>query len=184
MGWSSIKRAYRNEEEKLYYAKAEIEEKHHQSRNIIVVTELPYQVNKAKLIESIADLVKKGRIDGISNVNDERDRDGLRITVDVKRGTDPNYVLNLLYKYTNMQTTQSMIMLALVDRYPRVLNIKEILQEYIKYQKEIIKRRTEYDLAKALEKEHILQGLVIALANIDEVIKTIRSAKDNKRGKR
>lgn len=183
MGWSGIKRAYRTGRGKaIVRAKADIETVG--SKNRIIVTELPYQVNKAKLIESIADLVKKGRIEGISNVNEESDKSGLRITIDVKRGTDPNYVLNLLYKYTNMQTTQSMIMLALVDQRPKTLNIKEILEEYIKSQVSVIERRTRFDLEKALDREHILQGLSIALANIDEVIKIIKESKDNQEAKK
>jgi DNA gyrase subunit A len=158
-------------------AKAEIEEE--KGRNKIIVTELPYQVNKARLVEAIADLVKDKRIEGISDLRDESDRDGMRVVIELKRDANPNIVLNLLYKHTNMQTTFGIIMIALVNNEPKTLNLKEILGHYIDYQKVIIRRRTQYDLDKAEARAHILEGLKIALDNMDEIIKIIRSSKND-----
>ena len=158
-------------------SKAEIEEMAN-GRERIVVTEIPYQVNKAKLIIQIADLVKAKRIEGISDIREESDREGMRIVIEVKREANAQVVLNMLYKHTQMQVNFGAIMLALIDGVPRVLNLKEILAHYIKYQEEIIVRRTRFDLDKAEQKAHILQGLVIAQANIDEVIKVIKHSDD------
>lgn len=157
-------------------ARCEIEEGEKHSR--IVITELPYQVNKAKLIEQIADLVKDKRIEGISDIKEESDRHGMRIVIDVKRDANAQVVLNLLYKHTPLQTTFGIIFLALVNGEPKILNLKEMLYYYLEHQKEVIVRRTKYDLEKALEKEHILEGLVIALNNVDEVIKIIKASQD------
>ena len=142
----------------------------------IVVTEIPFQVNKARLIESMAELVKDKKIDGISAIRDESNREGTRIVIELKKDVNPNVILNRLYKHTALQTSFSMIMLALVDGEPRILNLRQIIEEYLKHQKVVVTRRTKFDLAKAEARAHIVQGLLIALDNIDEVIKTIRSA--------
>ena len=176
MGKSGIRAAYETGKGRIVVrAKAEIEEEN--GRHKIIVTELPYQVNKAKLIEYIADLVKDKKITGISDLRDESDRDGMRIVVELKRDANPNVVLNLLYKHTKLQDSFGVIMLALVNNEPRVLNIKEILSNYIDYQKEVITRRTVFELNKAEARAHILEGLRIALDNIDEVISIIRHSK-------
>ena len=142
----------------------------------IIVSEIPYQVNKARLIESMAELVKDKKIEGISDIRDESNREGTRIVIELKKDVNPSVILNRLYKHTALQTSISMIMLALVDGEPKVLNLKEILEEYIKHQKIVVTRRTKFDLAKAEARAHIVEGLLIALDNIDEVIKTIRSS--------
>ncbi|MDF2865928.1 MAG: gyrA1 [Clostridia bacterium] len=156
-------------------AKAEIEEDE-KGRFKIIVHEIPYQVNKAALIENIAKLVQLKTIEGISDLRDESDREGLRIVIELKRDANPNVVLNLLYKHTQLQTTVSMLMLALVDNEPKVLRLSEILKYYIKHRKEIIIRRTQFDLEKALARLHILEGLRIALDHIDEIIALIRAS--------
>lgn len=178
MGSSGIKKAYRTGRGNcIIRARVEIEEMSN-GKSRLIVTEIPYQVNKAKLIESIADLVKQKRVEGISDIHEQSDRDGMRVVIDIKKDVNPQVVLNLLYKHTQLQISNSMILLALVDGTPRVLNLKQILEEYIKHQKSVITRRTQYDLDKALEREHILLGLVKALANIDEVIAVIKASKD------
>jgi len=144
----------------------------------IIVTEIPYQVNKAEMIKQIANMVKDKRIDGISDIREESDRHGMRIVFEVKRDFNAQVVLNTLFKRTQLQCSYGINFLALVDGYPKVLNIKQILDCYIDHQKEVIYRRTKYDLAKAEEREHIIEGLVVALANIDEVIKIIKGSKD------
>ncbi len=158
-------------------SKTEIEE-HEDGKTKIVVTEIPYQVNKAEMIKQIANMVKDKRIDGISDIKEESDRHGMRIVFDVKKDFNAQVVLNTLFKRTQLQCSYGINFLALVDGYPKVLNIKQILDCYIGHQKEVIYRRTKYDLAKAEEREHIIEGLVVALANIDEVIKIIKSSKD------
>lgn len=178
MGKNGIREAYETGKGKVIVrAKAEIEEEN--GRHRIVVTEIPYQVNKAKLIENIADLVKDKKINGIYDLRDESDRDGMRIVIELKRDANPSVVLNLLYKHTKMQDTFGVIMLALVDNEPKVLNLKEILAHYINFQKQVITRRTEFELSKAEERAHILEGLKIALDNIDEVISIIRGSKNS-----
>ena len=178
MGKSGIRAAYETGKGKITVrAKAEIEEEN--SRHRIVVTEIPYQVNKAKLIESIAELVKDKKIVGISDLRDESDREGMRIVIELKKDANPNVILNLLYKHTKMQDTFGVIMLALVDNQPQILNLKQILEHYIAYQKEVITRRTIFDLNKAKARAHILEGLIIALDYIDEVISIIRNSKTN-----
>ena len=173
MGKAGIRAAYETGRGKIVVrADAEIEEEN--GRHKIVITEIPYQVNKAKLIENIADLVKDKKITGISDLRDESDRDGMRIVIELKRDANPNVVLNLLYKHTKLQDSFGVIMLALVNNEPRVLNLKEILVNYIDYQKEVITRRTIFELNKAEARAHILEGLRIALDNIDEVISIIR----------
>ena len=153
----------------------EIEEGAH-GRMRIVVSEIPFQVNKARLIESMADLVRDKKIDGISAIRDESNREGTRIVIELKKDVNPNVILNRLYKHTALQTSFSMIMLALVDGEPKILNLRQILEEYLKHQKIVVTRRTRFDLAKAEARAHILEGLIIALDNIDEVIATIRSS--------
>ena len=158
-------------------SKTEIEESD-DGKAKIIVTEIPYQVNKAEMIKQIANMVKDKRIDGISDIREESDRHGMRIVFEVKRDFNPQVVLNTLFKRTQLQCSYGINFLALVDGYPKVLNIKQILDCYIGHQKEVIYRRTKYDLAKAEEREHIIEGLVVALANIDEVIKIIKVSKD------
>ena len=176
LGRAGIKSAYETGRGRiLVRAKTEIEE--HKNRQRIIVTELPYQVNKAKLIENIADLVKDKKVDGISDLRDESDRDGMRIVIELKRDANANIVLNRLYKHTKMQDTFGAIMLALVDGEPKVLNLKEMLKHYVAFQKQVVRRRTEFDLEKAKDRAEILEGLKIALDNIDAVIALIRSSK-------
>lgn len=158
-------------------AKSEIETLDN-GRNRIVVSEIPYLVNKAKLITKIAELVHEKKIDGISDIRDESDRDGMRIVIDLKRDAQSQVVLNLLYKHTQMQETFGANMLALVDGQPRILNLKEMLSFYIKHQEDVITRRTQFDLEKAKARAHIVEGLLKALDNIDEVVRIIRSSKD------
>lgn len=158
-------------------AVTEIEE-YTRGRNKIVIKELPYQVNKARLIEKIAELVKDKKIEGISDLRDESDREGMRIVIELRRDANPNIVLNNLYKQTQLETTFGVIMLALVNDEPRVLNLKEMLKHYLDHQKEIIIRRTKFDLAKAEARAHIVEGLRIALDHIDEIINIIRSSKE------
>lgn len=145
-------------------------------RASIIVTEIPYQVNKARLIEKIAHLVRDKKVEGISDLRDESDRDGMRIVIEVKRDGNPNVILNKLYKYTQLQDTFSIIMISLVDGAPKLLNIKQMMEYYLKHQHEVIERRTRFDLNKAEARAHILEGLKIALDNIDEVIKLIRAS--------
>ncbi len=179
VGKSGIKSAYKTGRGKLRLrAVAEIEE-NEKGRSKIVVTEIPYQVNKANLIEKIAEYVRDKKIEGIADLRDESDREGMRIIIEIKRDANPNIVLNNLYKYTQMQTTFGIIMLALVDREPRILNLKDMLTYYISHQKEIIIRRTQYDLKKAEARAHIVEGLRIALDHIDEVIKIIRASEND-----
>lgn len=184
MGRSGIRAAYSTGRGKITVrARAEIEENEKTGRSKIIVTELPYQVNKARLIENIADLVKDKRIEGISNIEDHSDRDGMHIVIDVKRDASPQIVLNHLYSYTQLQTTFGVIMLAIVDGEPKTLNLRQILEEYIKFQMEVIERRTRFDLKKAQERAHILEGLMIALDFIDEVIAILRASKSIAEGK-
>ncbi len=176
MGVSGIREAYETGRGKIVVrANAAIEEEN--GRHKIIVDEIPYQVNKAKLIENIADLVKDKRINGISDLRDESDRDGMRIVIELKKDANPSVVLNLLYKHTKMQDSFGVIMLALVDNEPQVLNLKQVLGYYIDFQKEVIRRRTKFELNKAEDRAHILEGLRIALDNIDEVISILRNSK-------
>ena len=183
MGRSGIRAAYGTGRGRIYVrARAEIVEKPN-GRYQIVVTELPYQVNKARLIENIAELVKDKRIDGISNIDDHSDRNGMHIAIDIKREVSPQLVLNHLYSLTQMQVTFGVIMLAIVDGQPKLLTLRDILQEYIKFQSEVVLRRTQFDLKKAQERAHILEGLMIALDFIDEVIAILRNSKSIPEGK-
>ncbi|WP_123052580.1 DNA gyrase subunit A [Clostridium sp. JN-1] len=183
IGVSGIRSAYNTGRGKiLVRAKTDIEEDE-KGKNKIIINELPYQVNKAKLIENIADLVKNKKIQGISDIRDESDREGMRVVIELKRDVNANIVLNQLYKHTKLQDTFGVIMLALVNNETKVLNLKEILVHYLDFQKEIIRRRTKFDLDKALARAHILEGLKIALDNIDEVIKLIRGSKTGQEAK-
>jgi DNA gyrase subunit A len=177
LGTSGIKSAYETGRGKVIVrAKTDIEEE--KGKHRIIVTEIPYQVNKARLIENIADLVKDKKIEGISDIRDESDREGMRIVIELKRDSNPNIILNQLFKHTKMQDTFGIIMLSLVNNEPQVLNLKQMLVYYLDFQKDIIRRRTKFDLDKALARAHILQGLRVALDHIDEVINLIRSSKN------
>lgn len=179
MGKSGIKAAYATGRGKITVrARAEIVETKN-GRFKIVVSELPYQVNKARLVESIAELAKEKRIEGISNVEDHSDREGLHVEIDIKREASPQVVLNQLYTYSQMQITFGVIMLAIVNGEPKILTLKEMLQHYIDFQVDVVRRRTIFDLKKAEERAHILEGLKIALDFIDEVISIIRGSKDS-----
>ena len=154
---------------------AEIEEEGRTPQ--IIITEIPFQVNKARLIEHIATLVRDKRIEGISDIRDESDRDGMRVVIDIRKGVAPQVILNYLYKHTALESTFGIINLAIVDRQPRTLNLKEMIQEFLKHRVEVVRRRTEFDLRKAEERMHILRGLLIALDNIDAVVATIRASR-------
>ena len=176
LGKHAAREAYRTGQGKVNVRSVcEIEEDK-RGRMRIIVSEIPFQVNKARLIESMAELVKDKRIEGVSAIRDESNREGMRIVIELKKDTNPNVILNRLYKHTSLQTSFSMIMLALVDGEPKILNLKQMLEEYLKHQKIVVTRRTRFDLAKAEARAHILEGLIIALDNIDEVIQTIRSS--------
>lgn len=182
-GYEGIKNAYTTGRGLLkVHAKAFIEEQKN-GKEMIVVKELPYQVNKANLIEAIAELIQDKKIDGITDLRDESDKDGMRIVIEIRRGTNSKVVLNQLYKHTQMQQTFGVIMLALVEGRPRVLNLKEILEEFVRHRKEIVTRRTKYDLEKAQDRAHILEGFKIALKELDRVIKIIRASKDPQEAK-
>ena len=181
MGRNGIKKAYKTGRGSIVIrSRCEVEEytSGNQTRTRIVVTEIPYQVNKANLIESMADLVKDKKIEGISDIREESDRDGMRIVIELKKDAVPQIVLNNLYKHTNLQISDGLIMLALVDGTPKILNLREFIYYYLEHQKEIITRRTKFDLAKTEERAHILRGLVIAQASINEVVEVCRSAID------
>ena len=176
MGTAGIRQAYRTGRGRIVVrAKAEIEELHG-GKSRIVVTEIPYQVNKARLVEKIAELVHDKRVEGISDLRDESDRNGMRIVIELKKDVNANVVLNQLYKHTQMQDTFGVIMLALVDGEPKVLNLREMLAHYLSFQEEVVTRRTQYDLDRAKERLHILEGLIIALDNIDEVVEIIKKS--------
>ena len=179
MGRSGVRNAYRTGRGGFVLrSKCEIEEFNNGTRNRIIVTELPYQVNKQKLIETIAEYVKDKKIEGIANINDESDRHGMRIVIDIKKDANPQVVLNTLYKQTKLQVSDGIILLALVGTDPKVLNIREILVEYLKHQREVIARRTKFDLDKAEERCLIVKGLVKALNDIDKVVEIIKTSKD------
>ncbi len=178
-GIQGIKEAYETGRGKVVMrARAQIEEKESSGKSAIVITELPYQVNKATLAKAIADLAMEKKVEGISAVRDESDRDGMRLVVELKRDAIPHVVLNQLYKHTTMQSTFGVINLALVKGQPRVMNLKELLQHFIEHRHEIVIRRTQFDLDQAAAREHILEGLKIAVDNIDEVVEIIRKSKD------
>ena len=178
MGRSAIKHAYRTGRGGIVLrGRAEIEETS-TGRQRIVITELPYQVNKAKFIMQVADLVKNKRIEGIADIKEESDRQGMRIVIDIKKDANAQVVLNLLYKHSQLQQGAGIIMLALVDGVPKILNLKQVLECYLAHQIDVLERKTRFDLGKAKEREHIVKGLVIALANIDEVIAIIKGSED------
>lgn len=177
LGRNAVKQAYRTGHGGIVMrARTEIEE--HNGRMRIIVTELPYQINKAALIKNIADQVKDKRIEGISDIREESDRFGMRIVIEIKRDANAQVVLNTLYKQTNLQVSTGINFLALVRGKPVVLNLKEMLSEYVAHQVDVVERRTRFNLRKAKEREHILEGLVIALANIDEVIEVIKKSRE------
>src|SRR5574338_424246 len=178
-GRDGIKEAYETGRGKVIMrARAQIEEKESSGKSQIVVTEIPYQVNKENLVRAIAEQAIDKKLEGISGVNDESDKDGMRIVIELKRDAVPAVVLNQLYKHTAMQTTFGAIMLALVDGVPKEMDLKELLQHFIEHRHTVIVRRTEFDLKRAQEREHILEGLKIAVDHIDEVVRIIRKAKD------
>ena len=183
LGTAGINEAYRTGRGKVRVRAVTSIEPMQNGKNRIVVTELPYMVNKARLIEKIAELVRDKKIDGITDLRDESDRQGMRICIELRRDVNPNVVLHLLYKHTQLQDTFGVIMLALVDNQPKVLNLYEMLNYYLIHQEEVVTRRTKYDLNKAEERAHILQGLLTALDNIDEVINIIRSSKNTQEAK-
>jgi DNA gyrase subunit A len=160
----------------LIRARASIEQQK-ANREAIIITELPYQVNKANLILAIADLVQNKQIDGITDIRDESDKDGIRVVIELRRDVDANIVLNYLYKHTQMEVTFGIINLALVNKSPKVLNLKQLMQQYVNHRRQVIRRRTQFDLDKALRRAHILEGLKIAFKHLDEIIKTIRASK-------
>ena len=183
MGKENISEAYRTGRGKVKVrARAYIEELA-KGKQQIVITEIPYQVNKAKLVEKIADLVKEKKVEGISDLRDESNRNGMRIVIELKRDVNANIVLNNLYKHSQMEDTFSIIMLALVNGVPKILNLKQILYHYVQHQKDVVTRRTKFELNKAEARAHILEGLKIALDNIDAVIKLIRSSKTGQEAK-
>ena len=183
LGRKGIEEAYRTGQGKVQVrAVAEIEETS-RGKSQIIVTEIPYQVNKARMLERIGELVRDKKIDGISAIRDESNRKGLRVVIELKRDANPRVTLNKLYKQSQLQENFSMIMLALVGGQPKILNLYEILDEYLKHQKEVVTRRTQFDLKKAEDRAHILEGLRIALDNIDEIIATIRSSYDDAKEK-
>ena len=178
LGRAAIRQAYRTGRGgAVIRSRTEIEELPN-GKSRIIITEIPYQVNKARLIENIADQVKEKRLEGISDISEETDRTGMRIVIDVKKDHNPQVVLNTLFKQTSLQVNNSIILLALVDGVPRILNLKQILEYYIAHQEDVIIRRTKFDLEKAEEREHILNGLAIALANIDEVVELLKKSAD------
>ena len=177
LGKSGIESAYRTGKGKVKVRAVTNIEPMENGKNRIIVTELPYLVNKARLVEKIAELVRDKRIDGITDLRDESDKTGMRVVIELRRDVNPNIVLKHLYKHTQLQDTFGAIMLALVDNQPKVLNLYEILNYYLKHQEDVVTRRTKFDLNKAEERAHILQGLLVALDNIDEVIRIIRSSR-------
>lgn len=179
LGKSGIKDAYTTGRGKIKQRAVARIEPFKKNRERIIISEIPYQVNKARLIERIADLVKEKRVDGISDIRDESDRKGMRIVVEIKRDSNANIVLNNLYKYTQLENTFGIINLALVNGEPKILNLKELIEYYVDHQKEVVTRRTNFDLSKARERKHIVEGLIIAIDHIDEIIKIIRSSYDN-----
>lgn len=179
LGKSGIKKAYKTGRGKLKLRAVAKIEPFKKNRERIIVTEIPYQVNKANLIKKIAEYVKDKKLEGISDIRDESDRKGMRIVIEVKRDANANIVLNNLYKQTQLETTFGIINLALVDGVPKILDLKELIKYYIKHQKNVVRRRTRFDLDKAQKRKHIVEGLIIAIDNIDEIIKIIRSSYDN-----
>ena len=183
LGTAGIEEAYRTGRGKIRVRAVTDIEPMANGKNRIVVTELPYMVNKARLIEKIAELVRDKRVDGITDLRDESNRQGMRVCIELRRDVNPNVVLNQLFKHTQLQDTFGVIMLALVDNQPKVLNLKDMLMNYLAHQEDVVTRRTQYELNKAEERAHILQGLLIALDNIDEVISIIRASRTTQEAK-
>lgn len=183
LGTRGVEEAYRTGRGKIRVRSVTNIETMANGKNRIIVTELPYMVNKARLIEKIAELVKDKKVDGITDLRDESNREGMRICIELRKDVNANVILNQLYKHTQLQDSFGVIMLALVNNQPKVMNLKEVLMHYIKHQEEVVTRRTQYDLNKAEERDHILQGLLIALDNIDEVIHIIRSSTNAQKAK-
>ena len=178
LGTRGIEEAYRTGRGKIRVRAITNIEPMANGKNRIIVTELPYMVNKARLIEKIAELVRDKKVDGITDLSDQSSREGMRICIELRRDVNPNVILNQLYKHTQLQDTFGVIMLALVNNEPKVMNILDMLKHYLKHQEEVVTRRTQYELNRAEERAHILQGLLIALDNIDEVIRIIRGSKN------
>mgnify|MGYP000736927206 CR=1 FL=1 len=177
-GARGIREAYRTGRGRVHVrARIEIEHNEKKDKSTIVVTELPYQVNKARLLEKIAELVRDKKLDGITALRDESDKDGMRMVIELRRGEATDVMLNNLYKQTQMQTVFGINMVALIDGQPRLLNLKEILDAFIRHRREVVTRRTVYDLRKARDRAHVLEGLAVALANIDPVIALIKASK-------
>ncbi|MCB0509969.1 MAG: DNA gyrase subunit A, partial [Bacteroidetes bacterium] len=175
-GYEGVKEAFETGRGKVVVRGKAIIENNDGTRDKIIINEIPYQVNKATLIQKISELVHEDKIDGIADINDESDRDGMRIVIDLKRDAIPNIVLNTLYKLTQLQTSYGVNNIALVDGRPRLLNLKELIQYFIEFRHDVVVRRTKFELRKAEERAHILEGLIIASDNIDEVIKIIRAS--------
>ena len=183
LGTSGIEEAYRTGRGKIKVRAVTNIEPMQGGKHRIVVTEIPYMVNKARLIEKIADLVRDKKIDGITDLRDESDRSGMRISIELRRDVNPNIIMNQLFKHTQLQDSFGVIMLALVKNEPKVMNLLEMLKAYLAHQEEVVTRRTKYDLNKAEERAHILEGLLIALDNIDEVIQIIRGSRNTQEAK-
>ena len=183
LGTAGIEEAYRTGRGKIRVRAVTDIEPMQNGKNRIVVTELPYMVNKARLIEKIAELVKDKRVDGITDLRDESDRQGMRVCIELRKDVNPNVILNQLFKHTQLQDTFGVIMLALVNNEPKVLNLLDMLKHYLRHQEDVVTRRTKYELNKAEERAHILQGLLIALDNIDEVIAIIRGSRTTQEAK-
>lgn len=179
LGKAGIKKAYETGRGKIKLRAVARIEPFKKNRERIIITEIPYQINKAKLIKKIAEYVKDKKLEGISDIRDESDRKGMRVVIEIKRDANANIVLNNLYKQTQLETTFGIINLALVDGVPKILNLKELIKYYIDHQKDVVTRRTKFDLDKAQKRKHIVEGLIIAIDNIDEIIKIIRSSYDN-----
>ena len=178
MGIGGIKEAYETGRGRLIVRGRIHQEQHKKGRTHVIVTELPYQVNKSRLVEKIAGLVRSKKIEGISDLRDESDKSGMRVVLDLKKDSISSVIINSLYKNTQLEDTFGVIMLALVDGVPKTLNLLSLIKQYTKHRFDVVVRRTKYELKKTEEREHILQGLLIALDNLDEVIKAIRSSKD------
>ena len=176
MGKNAAKQAYRTGQGRVLVRSKTVIEETNKGRQQIIISEIPYQVNKARVIEKIADLVKEKKLEGISDIRDESNRKGMRVVIELKRDANPQITLNRLFKHTQLQETYSMILIALVDGQPKLLNLQQMLYHYLEHQKDVVTRRTQYDLRKAEARAHILEGLRIALDNIDAVIKTIRES--------
>ena len=178
MGLDGIREAYETGKGRLVVRGRVHQEQQKKGKTSLIVSELPYQVNKARFVEKIAELVRGKNIEGISDLRDESDKSGMRVVIELKKDSIPHVVINSLYKNTQLQDTFGVIMLSLVDGVPKTLNLAGVIDEYVKHRYQVVVRRTKYELRKAEEREHILAGYLIALDNLDAVIKTIRSSRD------